>query len=195
MKLPPLPRLDRGGESSLVLESPLEKIPEENPKKSVVVDVENGKGEEVDELLGIFDDLDEENLGDFPQSAKRLDVEAGSGGDSMPPNPENVGFGSKNGLLPSLKTWTSWKNVWVGCTKVFPVHFKICWMLFPPRSLLGKFVGLISNGFKGKKKGWNVISFRFGMPKTKGLSKCVAFKWTMSRPKTRGRFCKPPLCP
>ena len=34
---------------------------------------------------------------------------------------------------------------------MFPVHFKICWMLFPPRKLLGKIVGLISNGFKGKK--------------------------------------------
>jgi len=60
-------------------------------------------------------------------------------------------LGQSHGLLPSWNLWMVWKSGWVGCTKMFPVHFKICWMLFPPRKLLGKIVGLISNGFKGKK--------------------------------------------
>ena len=68
-----------------------------------MVDVEDGKGEKGDELLGIFDDLDEENLREAPRFAKRLDVEAGSGGDNMPQNPENVGFGSKIRVVAKLE--------------------------------------------------------------------------------------------
>ena len=106
--------------------------------------------------------------------------------------PKKLALGQNRGLLPNWNLWIVWKTVWVGCIKTFPVHCKICWMLFPLQSLLEKFVGLIFNGFKGKKNGWRMILSWSMMAKINGLSNCVAFKLMMSWPRIRGRFCKPP---
>ena len=101
MKLPPLPRLDRGGESSLVLDSQLEKKPENEPRNQVVLQVNGDNG---DKMLKNFDKIDQENLREAPRFAKGLNTNAGSGGDGNPKNPENVGLGSKSRVVAKLES-------------------------------------------------------------------------------------------
>ena len=104
MKLPPLPRLDRGGESSLVLDSQLEKIPENEPRNEVVLEVDGEHGDNGDEMLGIFDEIDQENLREAPRFVKGLNTNAGSGGGGNPKNPENFGLGSKSRVVAKLES-------------------------------------------------------------------------------------------
>jgi len=104
MKLPPLLRLDRGGESSLVLELQLEKIPENEPQNEIVLEVDGEKGDKGDEVLGIIDEIDPENLREASRFVKGLNADAGSRGESKPQNPEKVGSGSKSRVVAKLES-------------------------------------------------------------------------------------------
>ena len=113
----------------------------------------------------------------------------------MPQNPENVGFGSKKRVVAKLENLDKLEKCLGWMHQSISGSLQDLLDVVPTTKSLGEVCGADIQWLQGEKKGWNLISFRFGMPKTKGLSKCVAFKRMISWPKTRGRFCKPPLCP
>ena len=135
--------------------------------------------------------IEQENLREAPRFAKGLNTNAGSGGDGNPKNPENVGLGSKSRVVAKLESLDCLEKCLGWKHQTISSSLQDLLDVVPTTKSLGEICGADIQWLQGEKNGWKTISSWFGMPKIKGLSKCVDCKLMRVWTRVRGRFYKP----
>ena len=132
---------------------------------------------------------------EFPQFAKRLDVEAGSGGDSMPPNPENVGFGSKKRVVAKLENLDKLEKCLGWMHQSISGSLQDLLDVVPTTKSLGEVCGADIQWLQGEKERLECDLFSVRDAQNKRVVKMCGLQTDDVTAKDPGEICKPPLCP